>query len=659
MTDNGRLLKEAMQNIDKPRSKPRVPRNQWQMPGEITTINSPRITMQGVSFPVYAQPDFGPGTMMQPGQEYYFPGASSVTEYPQMQSGGILQNDKTNYMYFQRGGQRSKNGWDASDNPEFVRAMQEEYMNRPATKAMIAPQAKKKPAQKKYTEADMAASLDAVMAQQAYGHYGFPFAPAMNPMMTPTEQGLSYTNPGMSFEQGGQMIRRADGSYSKRGLWDNIRANSGSGKAPTSEMLKQERKIRAEEKKYGGGTNNPGFDALPDFVKAKILSNMAYGGTSNPYMQDGGEPNGEMAMGQMAAVADKMSKLLQFVKPAQNLDPWIASKLAVMDHSADAINDYLMYGPDAQEEGDMMMRKGGSTHSGNAWYQDGGQFTSVADYAKASGRGSSFKDRKEMAEQIGITGYRGTAAQNKQLLERLQRSDRMNVVRDSRQEMVNPQTGAMEYMDDSYTESDSLRDLRMQGIRDSYNRLQGSGRTTPRALPNKTKSAAKAVNGDAEREAFLQSIDTPQGGAYPGPSYRQGAGANPYANTEYYDAVLNRIDKDPRSQANIKSRNRQEFFTDLAVGTLAPWAAQSAMGAMAARMAPKLLPASSNAIAKGFEIPAKGLKSPGYPWFAYGGMNKSANFAKGFSNPRPGDEMDVTPEQLQMLQQGGYTFEII
>lgn len=45
-----------------------------------------------------------------------------------------------------------------------------------------------------------------------------------------------------------EMIKRKDGSYSQRGLWDNIRAKSGSGKAPTKEMLKQERKIKAKKK---------------------------------------------------------------------------------------------------------------------------------------------------------------------------------------------------------------------------------------------------------------------------------------------------------------------------------------------------------------------------------------------------------------------------
>jgi hypothetical protein len=48
--------------------------------------------------------------------------------------------------------------------------------------------------------------------------------------------------------KGNDMIKRKDGSYSKRGLWDNIRANKGSGKKPTKEMLKQEEKIKSKEK---------------------------------------------------------------------------------------------------------------------------------------------------------------------------------------------------------------------------------------------------------------------------------------------------------------------------------------------------------------------------------------------------------------------------
>ena len=52
-----------------------------------------------------------------------------------------------------------------------------------------------------------------------------------------------------SKKKAGGMIKRADGSMSKRGLWDNIRANKGSGKKPTAAMLKQERKINSKTKK--------------------------------------------------------------------------------------------------------------------------------------------------------------------------------------------------------------------------------------------------------------------------------------------------------------------------------------------------------------------------------------------------------------------------
>lgn len=46
-----------------------------------------------------------------------------------------------------------------------------------------------------------------------------------------------------------EMLKRADGSVSQRGLWDNIRAAKGSGKKPTAQMLKQEKKIKAASKK--------------------------------------------------------------------------------------------------------------------------------------------------------------------------------------------------------------------------------------------------------------------------------------------------------------------------------------------------------------------------------------------------------------------------
>jgi hypothetical protein len=45
-----------------------------------------------------------------------------------------------------------------------------------------------------------------------------------------------------------EMIKRKDGSYSEKGLWDNIRANKGSGKKPTKAMIAQEKKISKKSK---------------------------------------------------------------------------------------------------------------------------------------------------------------------------------------------------------------------------------------------------------------------------------------------------------------------------------------------------------------------------------------------------------------------------
>jgi hypothetical protein len=66
--------------------------------------------------------------------------------------------------------------------------------------------------------------------------------------ITPVPNGHLIKKDGTSLKKGG-MIKRADGSTSQRGLWDNIRAAKGSGKKPTAAMLKQEKKIKLKSKK--------------------------------------------------------------------------------------------------------------------------------------------------------------------------------------------------------------------------------------------------------------------------------------------------------------------------------------------------------------------------------------------------------------------------
>ena len=86
---------------------------QWNHPGEITEINSPYITMQGVPYPVLGISDTGDMQMMYPEEEYEFDG-EKVTEYPMAKNGKrqeqkSLQNlnnlvNFTNYNTKQPGG---------------------------------------------------------------------------------------------------------------------------------------------------------------------------------------------------------------------------------------------------------------------------------------------------------------------------------------------------------------------------------------------------------------------------------------------------------------------------------------------------------------------------------------------------------------------------
>jgi hypothetical protein len=88
----------------------------------------------------------------------------------------------------------------------------------------------------------------------------------------------------------GGMLKRADGSYSKKGLWDNIRANAGSGKAPTKQMLAQERKI-SREHAYGGSLEGGRKTNLPEdnFMKGgRNIYDSVYASSLGDYYEEGG-----------------------------------------------------------------------------------------------------------------------------------------------------------------------------------------------------------------------------------------------------------------------------------------------------------------------------------------------------------------------------------
>jgi hypothetical protein len=70
------------------------PAGQYNHPGQVTRIPSSNITMKGIGYPVLGVADNGQRQMMQPGQNYVFPGAKYVDEFPQMKKGGGLNSKK-------------------------------------------------------------------------------------------------------------------------------------------------------------------------------------------------------------------------------------------------------------------------------------------------------------------------------------------------------------------------------------------------------------------------------------------------------------------------------------------------------------------------------------------------------------------------------------
>ena len=501
----------------------------------------------------------------------------------------------------------------------------------------------------------------------------------------------------------------------------------------------------------GGAPDNAGFNALPEAVQQKIIANMGYGGYipemmygGYDYMAEGGEPNGGMALGQMAAVADKMNKLRQFISPEQNLDPWIASKLAVIDDSAAAISDYMMYNPEAQEmeEGMPEMGRGGytvtrsndrkgkthkvtgpdgtvkyfgdsnlgqhpgnpkrkaafyarhkknlagnpffrafarktwedggSTFSGNAFYQNGGEpqiqdypdynsymaalqqyqsyygdmdtpqqasqemsprwhsewdeqgidpqniptgynrklndykGVSIVDFLASQGiNKTDYASRKQLAKILGISNYTGRGDQNMQLIQLLKNSP-------------------------DILDTPSVQNIKPGAAKKSAPKSKPSSAISSNVPSNVVKLSPE------EFEKFMANRTT----------ISQAKGPNPAAasNRDPWDDsyMLNKIANDPGTPANINKRKRKEFFTNLAVGTLAPWLAEGALMAATTRY----LPMAAGYIPE--VVAASRQASKALPY-----ATRALPYQKG------GQVMDVTPEQAEELRRQGYQFEIL
>jgi hypothetical protein len=203
------------------------PMGQWAHPGSVTRIPSNQITMQGVNYPVLGVSDKGHTQMMYPGKDYSFKG-KSVTEYPMMGSGG-----EVNFTYAGEN-HRVYEKVSPTGNGEGIEG--HIMVNHPTED------------KGKWDTIDLTKITNGKVKTVAQG--------------VASTKKWHKENP--EYADGG-MIKRADGSYSKRGLWDNIRDNAGSGKKPTKEMLKQERKIKSQ---YANGGKVSSWEIIEDLPKA-------------------------------------------------------------------------------------------------------------------------------------------------------------------------------------------------------------------------------------------------------------------------------------------------------------------------------------------------------------------------------------------------------
>ena len=139
----------------------------------------------------------------------------------------------------------------------------------------------------------------------------------------------------VGMQQGG-MIKRADGSYSKRGLWDNVRANKGSGKKPTKQMLEQERKINKNRQEGGQEMN------------------------SEQGQQMSMEQQSQNQMQQVfQAIAQMMQEQLPPQEIAQNLVKMGVPQEQVGDLISQVAEQLNQQAPQQQDEEQMAMQEGG------------------------------------------------------------------------------------------------------------------------------------------------------------------------------------------------------------------------------------------------------------------------------------------------------------
>lgn len=418
----------------------------------------------------------------------------------------------------------------------------------------------------------------------------------------------------------------------------------------SGDALEQKMSSMAE----GGEPQNAGFQSLPEYVQDKIMDNMAFGGyipemayggaqqaaiaiamkkagKKPKSMQKGGEPDGSMALGQIDAAIDKLQKLRQFIQPESDLEPWVSSKLTLMDHYTDAVSDYMTYNPEAQEMQGLpmeQMREGGIPQ----------------------------RYRNMGFNKVGV---------------------KKNSTRPGKKWMVLAKKGSdYKVVHGGY---DGMKDFSQHGSQkrkeNFWNRMGGknSSKATDPFSPlywhkrfgtwenggeiPEMKAGGSTFSGNAWYEMGGMPLYDYAYGGYMPEMYKEGG-----------------IHIDPAKKGTFKA---QATRMGMSVQEAANAILNAPKGKYSAAMRKKANFAKNFAKEEGGELPQAGngwIVPAALGALGLGAMMWSNNKRKQIGNAvmpmmtsgimedgglTPGDEIEVTPEELQMLKDGGYTFEII
>lgn len=79
---------------------------------------------------------------------------------------------------------------------------------------------------------------------------------------------------------------------------------------------------------------------------------MGMGGVGMMMRDNYYDEGGEMAMGQIMAMNDKIARLQNFINAESEVEPWVASKLTLADDYISSVADYMQYNEGSEEEGE-------------------------------------------------------------------------------------------------------------------------------------------------------------------------------------------------------------------------------------------------------------------------------------------------------------------